>query len=319
MSVPRYSRRHFLSASVATLAGITLAGCASDRSQAVRRASTLIDTHTHFYDPSRPQGVPWPRRDIKQLYRTVLPTDYRALPVPRPVTGTIVVEASPWVEDNQWILDLATRDSFIVGLIGNLPVGTKEFAAHLNRFTRNKRFRGIRLRDRKLDGLLDTPAFVSDLKLLPFHDLSLDLVGGMEILSFADRLADLVPDLRIIIDHLAGVKVDGKAPSPEWLGQMQTIARRPHIYCKLSGLVEGTGRSDGSAPHDLEFYRPVLDAMWTTFGPDRLMYASNWPVSELFAPLATVQGIVTNYVRPHGSAAEARIFAGTSKVAYATE
>ena len=316
MSAAPCSRREFLSASAAALAGVTLAGCASDRSQTVRRTSTLIDTHTHFYDPSRPQGVPWPPREIELLYRTVLPGDYQALPVPCPVTGTVVVEASPWVEDNQWVLDLAEREPFIVGLVGNLPVGTMEFAGHLKRFARNRRFRGIRLRDRKLAGLLDTPEFVSDLKLLAFHDLSLDLVGGMEILPFAERLAELVPDLRIVIDHLAGVRVDGKEPPAEWLSEMQKIARKPRIYCKLSGLVEGTGRSDGSAPKDLEFYRPVLDAMWRIFDPERLMYASNWPVSELFAPLATVQGIVRDYVRAHGGAAEEQIFSGTSKLAY---
>ncbi|HOC57644.1 MAG TPA: amidohydrolase family protein [Verrucomicrobiota bacterium] len=172
----------------------------------------LIDTHTHFYDPSRPEGVPWPPRDKKRLYRTVLPKDYRALPVPRPVTGTVVVEASPWVEDNQWVLDLAAKESFIVGLVGNLPVGSKQFAGHLKRFAANKVFRGIRIRDRKLEGTLDDRAFTSDLKLLTDHDLSLDLVGGSEILWFADRLATDLPSLRIVIDHLAGVRVEGKAP-----------------------------------------------------------------------------------------------------------
>jgi hypothetical protein len=58
----------------------------------------------------------------------VLPKDYRALPVPQRVDGVVVVEASPWVEDNQWILDIAARDKFIVGLVGNLPLGTPEFA-----------------------------------------------------------------------------------------------------------------------------------------------------------------------------------------------
>jgi L-fuconolactonase len=316
MRAARCSRRQFLTESAAAFAGITLAGCASDRSQEATRTPALIDTHTHFYDPSRPQGVPWPPRDLKKLFRRVLPGDYRALPLPREVTGTIVVEASPWIEDNQWVLDLAAREPFIVGLVGNLPAGTREFAGQLKRFARNKRFRGIRLRDRTLDGLLDMPGFVSDLKLLARHDLSLDLVGGLEILPFATRLADQVLDLHIIIDHLAGVRIDGKAPPPEWLAPMRTLARKPRIYCKLSGLVEGTGRSDGSAPTDPEFYRPVLDAMWTIFGPDRLMYASNWPVSELFAPLATVEGIVTDYLRAQGADAEAQIFAGTSRVAY---
>jgi L-fuconolactonase len=161
-------------------------------------------------------------------------------------------------------------------------------------------FRGIRVRDRKLEGTLDDHTFVSDLKLLADHDLSLDLVGGREILPFAERLAKEVPNLRIIIDHLAGVVVDGKAPPADWVTNMRSLAQRKNIYCKLLGLVEGTGRIDGSAPRDAEFYRPLLDAMREMFGPERLIYASNWPVSERFAPLATVQGIVAEYFHSHG-------------------
>ena len=200
-----YNRRRFLAAVGEAVAGVALTGWAL----AVRAAPgqlatgaggfTLIDTHAHFYDPARAQGVPWPPREDKLLYRTVLPEDYRALPVPRPVTGAVVVEASPWLEDNQWVLDLAAHDPFIVGFVGNLPVGTKAFAGNLKRFAANNLFRGIRLRDRKLEGSLDDPAFVSDLKLLAARNLSLDLVGGMEILPFADRLAETVPGLRIII------------------------------------------------------------------------------------------------------------------------
>ena len=278
--------------------------------------STVIDAHTHFYDPTRASGVPWPPRDDKLLYRPVLPKNYRALPVPRPVTGTVVVEASPWIEDNQWALDLAAREPLIVGFVGNLPVGTEAFAGHLKRFAAHSLFRGIRLRDRKLEGALDDSAFVSDLKLLAEHDLSLDVVGGMEILPFADRLAKEAPGLRIIVDHLAGVVVDGKAPPADWVRQMRPLAGRPGIYCKLSGLVEGTGRADGSAPRDTEFYRPVLDAMRTMFGPERLIYASDWPVSERFAPLAAVQGIVEDYFRSYGRLAQEMVFWQSAKAAY---
>jgi predicted TIM-barrel fold metal-dependent hydrolase len=260
--------------------------------------------------------VPWPPQDDKLLYRRVLPKDYRALPVPHPVTGTVVLEASPWIEDNQWVLDLAAGDPFIVGFVGNLPVGTNAFAGLLQRFAANKLFRGIRIRDRKLQGTLEESAFISDLKLLTDNDLSLDLVGGREILVFADRLAQKVPNLRIIIDHLAGVAVDGKAPPKEWVQQVQVLTRRRNVYFKLSGLVEGTGRSDGSAPSNVEFYRPVLDAMRELLGPERLIYASNWPVSERFAPLTTVQGIIGDYFRNHGRQAEEMVFAQSAHAAY---
>jgi predicted TIM-barrel fold metal-dependent hydrolase len=276
----------------------------------------VIDTHTHFYDPKRPEGVPWPPADDRLLYRTVLPHDYRALPVPRPVTGTVVVEASPWVEDNQWVLELVPKDLFIVGLVGNLPVGSDAFAAHLKRFAANPKFRGLRLRDRPLGGLPDDPAVLRDLKLLVDHDLSLDLVGGAEIQACADQLAEALPKLRIVIDHLAGVRVDGKKPPTEWQQSMRRLARHANVYFKVSGLVEGTGRTDGSAPRDVEFYRPVLDAMWEMFGVERLLYGSNWPVSERFAPLATVQGIAADYFRSHGRKAEEQVFSLTAGSAY---
>jgi L-fuconolactonase len=317
-----HNRRRFLVATAQAVAGVTLTGRASALRAAPSQAAAgadnfaVIDAHTHFYDPTRPEGVPWPPHEDKLLYRTVLPKDYRALPVPRPVTGTVVVEASPWIEDNQWVLDLAANDPFIVGLVGNLPVGAKQFAGHLKRFAANKLFRGIRIRDRKLEATLDDPTFVADLRLLTDHDLSLDLVGGREILPYADRLAKEVPSLRIIINHLAGLVVDGKAPPAEWVQQMKALVRRPNVYCKLSGLVEGTGRSDGSAPRDVEFYRPVLDAMREMFGPERLIYASNWPVSERFAPLATVQGVVGDYFRSHGRRAEEMVFSQSAKAAY---
>ena len=265
---------------------------------------------------TRPQGVPWPPPDDKLLYRPVFPKDYRALPVPRPVTGTVVVEASPWLEDNQGVLDLAAKEPFIVGFVGNLPVGTKGFAGLVKRFAANKLFRGIRIGDRKLEGKLDDPASASDLKLLADYDLSLDLLGGREILAFADRLAKNVPSLRIIIDHLAGVTVDGKAPPVDWVGQMRALTRRPNVYCKLSGLVEGTGRTDGSAPRDVEFYRSVLDAMREMFGPERLIYARNWPVSQRFALLATVQGITADYFHSYGRLAEEQVFAQSAASAY---
>ncbi len=316
------NRRRFLTTAARTVAGVTLTGSAAAVRAAPGRPATrpdsfpVIDAHTHFYDPTRPEGVPWPAREDKLLYRRVLPRDYRALPVPQPVTGTVVVEASAWLEDNQWVLDLAAHEPFIVGFIGNLPVGTKGFAGHLKRFAANQLFRGIRLRERKLEGALDDPAFVGDLKLLADHDLSLDLVGGREILPFADRLAKEVAGLRIIIDHLAGVEVNGKAPPADWVAQMRTLVLRRNVYCKLSGLVEGTGRSDGSAPRDVDFYRPVLDAMQEMFGPERLIYASDWPVSERFAPLAAVQGIVADYFRSHGRRAAEQVFAQTAKASY---
>jgi predicted TIM-barrel fold metal-dependent hydrolase len=288
----RMDRRRFLAA--LTAVPLALHGAES--------AEGILDTHTHFYDPTRPQGVPWPPRQEPRLYRRVLPPDYLALKQPQPVRGTVVVEASPWVEDNQWILDLAREHPFIRGLVGNLPIGTPEFAGHLRKLAENPRFCGVRIRDRKLD----EAGFLPDLERLAAANLSLDLVGGREVLAFAGRISARVPRLRVVIDHLAGVRVDGQAPAEDWCASMRALATQPQVYFKVSGLVEGTGRRAGDAPAEPAYYRPVLDFLWQTFGAGRLIYGSNWPVSELYAPLATVQRIAWNYFSSRG--AEAQVF-----------
>ena len=276
----------------------------------------IIDTHTHFYDPFRAQGVPWPPKEEKRLYRTILPKDYKALPKPAPVTGTIVVEASAWVEDNQWILDLAASDPFILGLVGNLPARAPEFPELLNRFARNPVFRGLRIHGRQLQERKDDAAFAANLKQLADMDLSLDLLGGSDILPAAERLAEKLPGLRIVLDHVAGARIDGKTPEPAWMKAIRSAARRPNIFCKVSGLVEGSGKSDGTAPVEMEFYQPWLDAVWNFFGEDRVMYGSNWPVSELFAPCAAVQRIVMEYFGGKGRAAAEKYFAKNAKAVY---
>jgi L-fuconolactonase len=306
------TRREFLNTTAQAAAFGALSACATSPLDATDRR-TIIDTHTHFYDPTRPQGVPWPPHDDKFLYRTVLPKDYRSLPVPHPVTGTVVVEASPWLDDNQWILDLAAHNPFIVGFVGNLPIATDEFAAHVKRFSPNKIFRGIRIPARK-DDLANNSPLVRDLKLLADHDLSLDLLGGQEILPFAVRISERIPNLRIIIDHLAGVRIDSKTPPADWTAAMTAAAKKPSIYCKLSGLVENTGHP--TAPTNIEYYTPILDTMTRLFSAQRLIYASNWPVSERFAPLAAVQSIIENYFTAQAPKARDDVFHKSAKRAY---
>jgi L-fuconolactonase len=299
----RTTRRLFLTGSTA-VAAAALAGCATRLPSPV----PIIDTHTHFYDPTRPQGVPWPPPDDPLLYRPVLPAEYRSLAEPLGIAGTVVVEASPWVEDNQWVLELAADEPYLMGLVGHLKPGQPDFAQQLERFARNPRFRGIRT---GLWGVQFDPrgdAFARDLERLSERDLALDVLVGPEQLPAVAQLAERLPALRIVVDHCANVRIDGHTPPTAWRHGLQLCADRPNVFMKVSGLVEGTGHGDGSAPRDVEFYRPVLDAVWNAFGEDRVLFGSNWPVSARFAPLATVHAIVAEYFAGQGANASSRFF-----------
>lgn len=280
----------------------------------------IIDCHTHFYDPSRPEGVPWPAKN-SSLYRTVLPENLRCLKQFRPVTGTVVVEASSWVDDNAWLLKLAETDPFIVGIVGRLHPGDDEFAEQLNRFAANPLFRGIRISVRLLDQLLEenseNPASLDDLVLLAERDLSLDVNGGTETPAIVARLAEKIPNLRIVVNHVGNVAVTSNPPPSAWRAGIEAAAEHPNVFCKISALVEKASREGGtSAPDDLEFYRPYLDIVWNAFGDDRVIYASNWPVSERGASYETLQRIAFEYAVEHGAEATRKFASLNAKRAY---
>ena len=262
----------------------------------------LIDCHTHFYDPTRSQGVPWPGKDDGKLYRRVLPEDYKRLTAPYGVTGTVVVEASHWVEDNQWVLDFAERDSFVLGLVGNLPVGTPEFQDHLARFAKNPRFLGLRVSSGPLAKGLANADYLADIKRLAAAGRALDVNGGPELLPLVAELAKKLPELRIVINHCANLPNPGPRKRGEtytvpaaWKSGMLAAAQCPNVFCKVSALVESASVNRQPAPRDLEHYLPLLDHLLLAFGDDRLIYGSNWPVCEYAADYATIQGIALQF------------------------
>jgi predicted TIM-barrel fold metal-dependent hydrolase len=306
------TRRAFLRSGT-TAAAAAAGGCATARAAA---PAAVIDAHVHFYDPSRPGGVTWPPATDALLYRTVLPADYRALPVPRLADGVIAVEASFDPEDNQWLLDLAAREPLIVGVVGNLRPGDPAFESLLARFARNPLFRGVRTREVSLEKGFADPAVVRDLRSVARHGLSFDVHFPPAWSAHAARLAQAVPDLRLIVNHVAGAPVTGGAPDGAWLRTIDALARHPQIYMKVSGLVEGTRHKAGDAPSDPAFYRPVLEALWERLGPDRLIYSSNWPVSARNAPLATVEAVALDYFASKGQRALNKVFRENACAAY---
>jgi predicted TIM-barrel fold metal-dependent hydrolase len=276
----------------------------------------VIDVHTHFYDPTRKEGVPWPGKDSKELYRPVLPKEFKQLVKPYGVTGTVVVEASPWVEDNQWLLDQAKENDVIVGVVGRLLLTDVDFAKYLTRFAKNPLYRGIRVNEAEVREAFKDDKQLDRLKALSDNGLSLDLNGGHETFLMAAKVADKLPKLRIVVNHMGNPLIDGKEPPELWRKAVATGAEAgANVYCKLSALADGTRKRDG-APTDLAFYTPVLDVIWKAFGADRLLYGSNWPVSDLYAKYATVYSLAAKYVEGKGKEATAKVFGTNAVKAY---
>ncbi len=260
-------------------------------------ASRIIDTHTHFYDPTRPQGVPWPPQD-SPLYRPVYPKDWQAVAAKHGIHETVVVEASKLLEDNDWILELAAREPCIIGFVGNLQPADEAFATHLKRLSTNPIFRGIRVSGPALMENIQKPEFLQGVKLLAALDLSLD-VNGLRSLEPVAVLAKAVPDLRIIIDHCGGCG-DAQKLKEEWKTGIAKAAAPSNVFCKVSALVEMTETAYGQAPTDPAYYLPVLDHLWEVFGQKRVVFGSNWPVSDKGASYDVLFQVVSAFFTGKG-------------------
>ena len=225
------------------------------------------------------------------------------------------MEASSWVEDNQWILDLAEQEKCIIGFVGHLEAADAGFRDNLKRFSRNPIFRGVRWSGAAVSDTAIKDQVLSGAKLLADHGLELDLNGPPESLLPAAALAAEVTDLRIVINHL-GSSGNPKSLKPDWKENIRVISKQKNVWMKVSALVEQVKGAEGQASKEVGYYLPILDHLWECFGPDRLIYGSNWPVSDRGASYDVVFGLVRDYFSSKGTEACEKYFWKNSRVAY---
>jgi L-fuconolactonase len=264
----------------------------------------IVDTHIHFYQVTRPGGVPWPPATNATLYRDILPAEYKRIAKWNGVVASGIVEASPLFEDNKWILDLVRGDSFFPFFVGQLEIGSPDFLHQLNQVSRDRRFVGIR-------GFLWSPVMTLDaaqlasLRELSRRGMTLDIIsrGTLNPKPQVEALCKAVPKLRIIINHLGGAQ--GLTPTAEWELSIRRLADLcPNLYMKFSSFYDmyqvGDGDHPWTAPLDLDAYKPHFDVLLSAFGANRLIWGSNWPVSNLGGGFADQIRLAEEYLAPFG-------------------
>ncbi|MBC7926577.1 MAG: amidohydrolase family protein [Bryobacteraceae bacterium] len=246
----------------------------------------IVDTHIHIYDTNRAQGVPWPPASERVLYKPHLASNFRTAIGSSGVTGAVIVEASPWLADNDWILERASEDKLFLCVVGHLDPASASFSSDLTRLSANPKFRGIRISGSSLK-----EEFYPKLEQLATAGLSLDVLTGPDQLPKVAALAARLPDLRIVVNHLP------MYPSPS--AELKLLAGAPGIFIKVSAVLRKD--HEGRVPDSVVFYRDVLDELWDTFGASRLVYGSNWPVSNRLSDYGTQLRVVGEYFRSKGS------------------
>jgi predicted TIM-barrel fold metal-dependent hydrolase len=302
-----------------TFLGVAASVALADAVEQPASSIPVIDTHIHLFDPTRPQGVPWPRKDVpahQVMYMPSLPSRYRKVVDGLGIVGAIEIECSPWLEDNQWVLDVAKDDTVMVGTVGHLTPGTPEFRAQLERFHKNPLFRGIRYGlGGRAGQQVDRPEFIADLRALADAGLVMDTANpSVELLANVVRVSDRVPELRIVVDHLPQMlRPTEPAAQTSYDASMKALRARPQVYVKVSEVLR---RVDDKIPTDLDFYRSRIDEVVDVFGFDRVLYGSDWPNGDQWLPVPVGFRIVQEYFKGKGQSAAEKYFWRNSIKAY---
>lgn len=259
-------------------------------------AIPIIDTHIHLFDPNRPQGAPYSGSPNSPVSKTgAFPDGYKKLVGPLGVVGAIEIEASPWIEDNLWVLEVCADRDLMVGTVGNLKPEDPNFPEYLERYHKNRLFRGIRygnLWGYDIASQSKSSAFLGGLKLLAQADLALDTANPrIDLLESVVRINDAIPDLRVVIDHLPSLEPTAETAAA-YDSVLKEIHERPNIYCKLSAVIHLV---DGQVSTNLADHTSRLDRLVEVFGDDRVLFGSDWPNSDFTTTVDQVIGIMREY------------------------
>src|SRR5215216_6037380 len=264
----------------------------------------MIDSHQHFWQVGR-FDYPWMTSDLGVLYRDYLPDDLPPILGRNGIAETVLVQASNSIAESRWLLELANTNSFIAGIVGWVDLMSVEIDAQLDELCAHPKFKGVRhlVESEPQDGWLVQPAVLSGLKKLSARDLSYDLLVHTRHLQFVPQVAESCPDLRFVIDHMAKPPI-ARHEFDEWAQALKPVAHYPNIHCKLSGLVTEANWESWQA-NDL---RPYIDYALELFGPERMMFGSDYPVCLLVASYDRVLGSFQELLRELSDSDRDKIF-----------
>jgi L-fucono-1,5-lactonase len=267
-----------------------------------------IDAHQHFWDIDRFE-YPWMPAGESPLRRNFLPEQLEPVLARNRFDGSVVVQAAHLLDETRWLLDLATQHAFIRGVVGWVDLTDPRVGLALDRLQRHPKFKGVRhlVHDEPDANWLLRPEVLRSLGELARRKVPFDLLLRPPHLKLVPRVAESVPGLRMVIDHIAKPPIAAQQVEG-WAEDMEAAARIPQVWAKLSGMITEADPRGWNAGH----LRPYVQHAFSLFGPDRLMFGSDWPVCLLAGTWKEVLAAFTQALGPQPVAVREKLLGGTA-------
>jgi L-fuconolactonase len=263
-----------------------------------------IDAHQHFWQFDA-QRDSWITDEMSVIRRDFLPQDLLPELAANHVDAAIAVQADQSERETLFLLDLAAQHSAIAGVVGWVDLGSPNLHQRLEHFAQFEKLCGFRhvVQAEPDDNFMLREDFQRGIAALADFGFTYDILIYPRQLPAAIRLVQRFPRQPFIIDHLAKPEIKAGRVSP-WAEQMRAIAENPNVYCKVSGMVTEADWRNWRA----DDFRPYLDVVFEAFGPDRLVFGSDWPVCLLASTYMRVEELVAGYARNFPSPDQEKLF-----------
>ena len=273
-----------------------------------------IDSHQHFWRLSR-GDYGWLTPDLGALHRDFEPEHLAPLLATNGISATILVQAAETDAETDFLLDVAARTPFVAAVVGWVDLAAADAPGRIAALARNPRLKGLRpmLQDMADDDFILSDAVAPALAAMVQHGVRLEALVRPHHLPRLARLRQRFPELPVVIDHAAKPGFPISSTS-DWARDLAAVAADGVTCCKLSGLVTEAGEGWTAA-----LLSPCVDIILDLFGPERVMWGSDWPVLTLAADYGQWLAACEALLAGQDAAARAAIFGGTARRFYGLE
>ena len=263
-----------------------------------------IDSHQHFwkYDPNRDA---WITDNMSVIKKDFLPEDLEPVLQANGIHGCVVVQSVQSEAENHFQLQNAEKYNFIKGVVGWVGLTASDVEEKLNYYAQYKKIKGFRhvLQGEPQRDYMLRPDFLKGISLLNKFNFTYDILVYPDQLKFIKEMIIKFPEQRFVIDHLAKPYIKDKILI-EWAEDMMALSKFENVFCKISGMVTETSWKQWT----LDEFDPYIDVVLQSFGIDRVMFGSDWPVCQLSATYDQVYEIVNNYFASYSESEQQKIF-----------
>jgi L-fuconolactonase len=272
-----------------------------------------VDSHHHFWNYSIEQ-YGWINEKMQVLRKDFAPKDLLAQTQSTHVDYVVSVQARQEVQETRFLLDYAKVNPWIKGVVGWVPLAHSSIAKVLDSFQGEANLKGVRhvVQDEPDEKFLDRDDFNAGIRLLRSFELVYDILIFGKQLPMAIRFVDRHPNQPFVLDHIAKPVISSNGLDKQWEKDFRELAKRPNVDCKFSALVTEVRDPDWT----VEMLRPYWNVALDAFGPDRLMFGSDWPVCLLRSSYADWVAAVSVFAKDLNAQQQANFWGGNANRAY---